>query len=77
MIIGIINTTIHAPSTNFVMTWRIETMPVAIAPRPLSAAFHFQLGPRVRRQCITIPACESVKQTNTDGVERIRAGCAH
>ena len=40
-------------------------MPVASAPTPLSAARHLHPGARLLIQCTTIPACDSVKQTNT------------
>ena len=60
-----ISTTIHAPCVNFVTTCTTETTAVATAPTPLSAARRFQPASRLRHQCITIPACDSVKQTNT------------
>ena len=40
-------------------------MPVAIAPRPLSVARHFHPASRTVNQWRTMPACDSVKHTNT------------
>jgi len=60
-----ISTTIHAPAENFVTTCTTDTTAVAAAPTPFSHAFHFQPGSRHLNQCTTMPACDSVKQTNT------------
>ena len=43
----------------------ISTMPVTIAPKPLISALVFQPGSAVRRQWITMPACDSVNEMNT------------
>ena len=56
---------IHAPSAAFVVATITRTIPVTIAPNPLIAALVRQPVPRSVRQCSTIPACESVKDTNT------------
>src|SRR4051812_18631251 len=52
--------TIHAPSSVFVTVTMISTTPVTTAPKPLTAALDRHPGERVRRQWITIPACDSV-----------------
>jgi len=65
MIKGMISTTIHAPCVNFVTICTMDTSAVATAPIPLSAARRCHPGSRARNQCITMPACDSVKQTNT------------
>ena len=56
---------IHAPSCALVTATTISTMPVTSAPVPLMAALVFHPGPRSCRQCTTMPACDSVKDTNT------------
>ena len=56
---------IHAPSCAFVTATTTSTMPVTTAPKPLIEALVLQPGPRNRRQCATIPACDSVKDTKT------------
>ncbi len=43
----------------------ISTMPVTTAPKPLIIALVFQPGSCVLRQWITMPACDSVNDTNT------------
>ena len=62
---GMMTAMIQPPVVNLVTSWMIDTSPVATAPMPLSHAFHSYPGSRVARQCTTIPACESVKQTKT------------
>jgi hypothetical protein len=57
--------TIQAPSSVFVTATMIRTMPVTLAPNPLTAALVFQPGCRVFRQWITMPVCDSVNDTNT------------
>ena len=57
--------TIHAPSANFAWITSSVTSPVVAAPRPLIAARRRQPGSFARRQCCTIPACESVKAVKT------------
>jgi len=39
-------------------------MPVTVAPSPFTNALFTQCGPRFFRQCITMPACESVNARN-------------
>ena len=63
--IGIRITTRNAPSTNFTVATTISTTNVSTAPTPLSDARHAQPRLRSPSQCRTIPACDSVKHTNT------------
>jgi len=60
-----ITTTIHAPLVNFVTTCTIATAAVATAPTPFKSARQRHPGLFKRRQRITIPAWDRVKQTNT------------
>jgi hypothetical protein len=62
---GIMTMMIHAPSAAFVIATMTSTTPVTIAPNPLIAALLRHPGSRSRRQCNTIPACDSVNDTNT------------
>ena len=50
---------IHAPSANLATSTTSVVMPVATAPRPLTI-MRTGASP-LRFQCITMPACESVK----------------
>ena len=56
---------IQAPSSNLVMVTTTSTTPVSMAPTPLSSACHCHPSSRSRRHFKTMPACESVKETNT------------
>ena len=62
---GISNSTIHAPSSVLVTATMIRTTPVTSAPKPLIIALLFQPGSLSFRQWITMPACDSVNETNT------------
>ena len=42
-----------------------RTIPVVTAPNPLMTALVFHPASRVRRQWMTIPACDNVNDTNT------------
>ena len=57
--------TIQAPSKALVVATMSRTTPVTSAPNPLIAALERQPWPPTRRQCITIPACDNVNDTNT------------
>ena len=62
---GIITSTIHAPSNALVVATMISTIPVTTAPKPLMAALVRQPGVLNFRQWMTIPACDSVNDTKT------------
>ena len=57
--------TIQGPSCDFVTATMIKTIAVTVAPKPLIAALERQPGVLNDRQWITMPACESVNDTNT------------
>ena len=63
--VGMSNTTIHAPCTNFVTAMVSMTMPVTNAPTPLRPARQVHPSPRTRNQRRTMAACDSVKEMNT------------
>jgi hypothetical protein len=56
---------IHAPSSAFVVATMQSTTNVATAPMPLMSAPERQPGSRRRRQCSTMPVCDSVKEMKT------------
>ena len=56
---------IHAPSSALVAPTITSTTAVASAPTPLMTALVRQPGSRSRRQCSTIPLCDSVNEMNT------------
>ena len=56
---------IHAPSAALVIATMTRTMAVTSAPKPFTNALERQPGPRVWRQWMTMPACESVNDTKT------------
>ena len=66
---------IHAPSCAFVAATTRSTMPVTSAPTPFTSALVAQPGPRRRHQWTTMPACDSVKDTNTPIMYRGISAC--
>ena len=56
---------IQAPPANLVVVMITATPAVAIAPAPLMARLPRQPGSRTRHQCLTMPDCDSVKETKT------------
>ena len=52
-------------SMKLVLAAMIVTRPVAVAPMPLTTDFGSQCRPFNRRQCWTMPACDSVNAVKT------------
>ena len=64
-------TAIQAPSANFETTTTTSVMPVATAPTALIHSERRCAPAPTRRQCCTMPACESVNARNAPiGEER-------
>ena len=56
---------IQAPWENFVAPMMIATTAVVVAPKPLTIMLRRQPGSRSRSQCLTMPPCDRVNETNT------------
>ena len=55
---------IHAPSVSFETAMTTSVTPVAAAPIAFIVIARFAPGPPERRQCATMPSCDSVNARN-------------
>jgi hypothetical protein len=60
---GMKSSVIQAPSTNFATSTTTTVTPVTNAPNPFTRALQ-PMRAAIFRQCITMPACESVNARN-------------